>query len=203
VDTETVVSTAAVPGFSRKTFAFGVGPDGTAYVAQLGHTSTPTWQYLVLIATRSPGGVWSEEIVPTGAVDFACFSLVPGNAGEVAIAYCAGDYGRGDEVWVVRREGGTWSDPELVLLPQWDGLDLLLSFGGSPDLEKLVLSATSGGRTKLFVRGTTGWDGVEVGPTRLPGWVGVGTDGGAWALYSAAFPAERSPQLYNLFLEAP
>lgn len=196
----TVVTTPSVPDFSRSSASFGVATDGTAYVAQLG-TSASLSQRLLLLSTRSAGGVWSEEIVPTGAATLDGPWLAPGEAGDVAIVHTRDGGNIGDkEVRVVRKQGGTWLESELVTTRPHDGFTPELAFAGTADLARLALVSWSSGRTDLHVRDGSGWKGVTVGPSSVSR-AGLGfVSGGAWAL----FPHDSAAQglvPYSLFEE--
>lgn len=196
----TVVTTPSVPDFSRWSASFGVATDGTAYVAQIG-TSASLSQTLLLLSTRSAEGVWSDEIVPTGAAPRDGPWLAPGDAGDVAIAHTRDAVGLGDkEVRVVRKQGG-WLESELATTRPHDGFTPELAFTGTADLARLALVTWSSGRTDLHVRDGSGWKGVTVGPSSVSR-AGLGfVSGGAWAL----FPHDSAAQglvPYSLFEEA-
>lgn len=181
---KTVLTTPSVPDFQRWSAAVGVGADGTAYVARLGGSASLS-QTLVLLATRSAAGVWSDEVVPTGAASSDGPWLVAGSGGDVALFHGRDGQAPGDrDLRVVRKQGGTWREPELVATRPFDGYTLDLAVSGTPDLDRLALSTWSIGRTDVHVRDGAGWKGVTVGPAsvRRAG-LGFAAAGDAWALF--------------------
>jgi hypothetical protein len=198
-NTETLLPPEPITSFSQSSHAFAAGPDGTAVVALEGYVIAGGTDAIV-VATRTPDGIWSDDPVPIGTTYVSRLEVAAGGGGDVAIAYSDG--GATDDVWVIRRLGGVWSAPEHVLSRPWMGGWDTVALAASADLEKLVLSATANYRTQLFVRGPTGWEGLEIGPSAPRAWVGIGT-GGAWALYRNDTYTTSGPIAYSLFVEKP
>ncbi len=198
-NTETLLAPEPISSFAQMSYALATGADGTAVVARKGMVIGAGTDAIV-VATRTPGGIWSDDPAPIGTVYVANLEVAAGMGGDVAIAYS--DIGTTEDVYVIRRLGGVWSVPEHVLSRPWAGGWDTVALAASADLEKLVLSATANYRTRLFVRSAAGWDGLEIGPSAPPAWVGVGP-AGAWALYRNDNFTSSGPIVYSLFVEPP
>jgi hypothetical protein len=196
---ETVLPPEPISSFAQSSYAFAAGPDGTAVVAREGMV-IGGGRDAIVVTTRTPDGIWSDDPVPIGTVYVSSLEVAAGAGGDVAIAYSDG--GATDDVWVIRRLGGVWSAPEHVLSRPWMGGWDTVALAASADLEKLVLSATANYRTQLFVRGSPGWEGLEIGPSAPHAWVGIGS-AGAWALYRNDTYTTSGPIAYSLFVEKP
>ena len=202
--TETILPPDPISSLAPVKFDLATGPDGTAVVARAGPRAGAGTDTIV-VSTRTPGGAWSHDPAPVGTVVVVQLEVAAGSGGDVAIAWTDRSHfsvDGGDDVLVVRRTGGVWSAPERVVARPWSGSEGPFALAGSGDLAKLVLSVPVSGRTRLFVRGAGGWEGVEVGPSAPPAWVGVGP-AGAWALYRNEFFYGAKPSRYSLFDEVP
>lgn len=189
------VATPSVPDLSRWSYAFAVGPDGSAHVAQLGQ-SVVLNRSVIVLSTRSPEGAWSDELVPAAGFSLDGPWLVAGAGGDVAVAY----FGAASaDVEVVRRREGTWSAPGTAVARVADGYAPSLALVASSDLGRLALLAASGGRLGVHVDDGTGWQGVGVAQaSAVSGSIGLGADG-VWVLLPSGWG--DAPPPYGLFEE--
>jgi hypothetical protein len=172
------VATPSVPDLAWWSYAFAVGPDGSAYVAQVGQ-SVVLNRSLIVLSTRSPGGTWSDELVPAAAFSPSGPWLVAGAGGDVAVAYFGAP---SEDVEVVRRRAGTWSVPGTAVDRVANGYAPSLALVASPDLSRLALLSASGGRLGVHVDDGGGWRAVDFArASSVFGSIGLGANG-LWIL---------------------
>ncbi|HQR28974.1 MAG TPA: hypothetical protein PLL32_01110 [Anaeromyxobacteraceae bacterium] len=175
-------------------FQLAVAPDGNAHVAVSGTSAAipgPGISHL----RRSPGGTWTEELVPAGTLSYmGATRLVARNAEDVDLLYTTQD-GGADPCLVrfIARTGAGWGAPEtLGACAQAAGNPLPGMSSNAEASRRAALLELPDGLGLATWQAATGWTVQRIGPTANPEvpWLGFDLAGTLHLLVPGLRPGE-------------
>lgn len=178
--------------FLVSSFRLAAAPDGTAHVAVVG-TVPGTNDIGIVLLRRTPGGSWSEEVVPTGPLAYYdSMWMVAHDASTVDLLYTQKPSNLDPTTyWFTQRTGAGWATAESLGEVYALSGYLLPNLATSPDGTRraALLELLDGLHLATWEAGS-GWSTERMGPTvpfDFP-WLGFDAGGAVHVLLPGGIP---------------